>query len=289
MKRCLAAVAFALSLGITNAYADTPSRAALLHDAEAEAAAGHVVAAMRTTAKVVDEMPLASASREEKEAFQRGLDLMARLRSEVAHLTIAVAGVTPSIVQIEVDGARVTSANDVLVDPGEHVIVAKAMGHDTAVATVRVRAGESKGVPLTLREQMVSITTRETSSPIVLAPANVAPVRKESSGATTGNDDLLRPFAYATLATGAGALVLGIGTTVLAQDRVDEIKEACPDGRCPRDATDQIERARTYSQIATGAFVVSGIALATSAVLFLVAPKKAPAVTATANGIGGRF
>ena len=108
-RALLVPCALSLSIGFGSAVATadpnatTPSRVTLLHDAEADLEAGRVVDAMRTATKIVDEMPTASASREERLAFQRGLDLLTLARSRVCHLTIAVAGAPHEEIAIEID------------------------------------------------------------------------------------------------------------------------------------------------------------------------------------------
>ena len=194
---------------------------------------------------------------------------------------------------IEVDGAPVDAsvAQNVAVDPGEHVVLARAEGFETAAATVRVPAGGSHGLTLTLEKRGTPAVTSLPSASAPSARTEVRPDARPRSDATPPT----RTAAYAALVVGAGALAVGGGSYFLMKDKLQDVDERCANNVCPREAAGPIDEAKTYGTVSTIGFATAGVAATAAVILFLVSPKTASSTPAMAfvsprgGGIGGRF
>jgi hypothetical protein len=158
------------------------------------------------------------------------------------------------------------------VDPGNHVIEAKAAGFTPWKTTVQVAAGTktlSIAVPRLNAEQVAPpIHESPKSSPVVVPP-------KESPRATP-------VAAWVTL--GAGVVGLGIGTvfgiqTLSSKSDADAL---CPTNRCASDARvrELDSSARSSATISTVAFVLgaAGVGIGTVWLLLERAPKSSTSV-----------
>jgi hypothetical protein len=96
---------------------------------------------------------------------------------------------------------------------------------------------------------------------------------------------------YTTGSVGIVATVLGAVTGGLAIGSMSTVNAHCPGKVCDPTGTQARGDAWTYSTLSTIGFIVGGVALATSAVVLIVAPwrKVHVAVGAGFVGIGGVF
>ncbi len=175
-----------------------------------------------------------------------------RLRAGTSQLIVRVE---PSDAQTLVDGqAREDVAAGVWLDPGPHVVEARAAGFRDARADVTMTAGERR--TLTLRGERYG------------ASALAATLRlAETRGAT---EDRARRTQYGLIGAGAGVTIVGLGLAGLLQAvgyglRDDYVarcvtgESAAPDGGC--DAL-QASRSGQLNGLQAGTYIGLGLAVA---------------------------
>ncbi|MFO0551122.1 MAG: hypothetical protein U0271_22215 [Polyangiaceae bacterium] len=119
----------------------------------------------------------------------------------------------------------------VLIDPGKHVVEVRAADLRVARSTVDLTSGQSITLELTLESQ---------------------------SGAGPGPFQLL---GWIGVGLGGASLIVTIGTGVAAIQARDDLEGRCPGGRCPPDASADVDR---YDGLrwSSGVFLFAGLAFA---------------------------
>jgi hypothetical protein len=198
-----------------------------------------------------------------------GLQMRARRTVEsaeprIASLKIAVAAPRAAEVTVEIDGNPVPFANLAnarRVDPGEHVVVARAAGYGIAVATVRLRDGAADAVALTLEPE-----------PPPLVAGSVAPARDVERDVEMGAPPAARVDrtpAYVALTAGGVSLTVGGVLGVVSIQRSREASAQCAGSVCPASAEHSLESARTLGYATTVAFIAGAIGAGVGTVLLL--------------------
>jgi hypothetical protein len=229
----------------------------------------------------------------EELARQRGDDRLAiaheyaaRLESKLDRLNVVVTEPLPSNLEVRVDG-RVMSANELKVatpiDPGTHVVEARAPGREPWSSSVSVVGGR----------QVVRVDVPELRASSA-AEAQLATVPPGPSASP------LRVVGW--LGVGAGALGLGVGGLFLAKRsaRLDERADVCPSLHdCTKEQSDRIgaltTQARSADVLASVGFVAGGVLLAGGVTALIVGanspPRRAawlaPVVTAKGLTVAG--
>jgi hypothetical protein len=218
---------------------------------------------------------------------RRGID---RVEATLPRLALAVAprGLPPGAV-VRVDGTPLGAGElgrPFPVDPGPHAVAvaapgyrewstSAAVGEGPEVVTVMVPALEPASAtataPATATATATAPATAPTTAarPLAITPAT-SPALASSGGATR---------TWAWVAGGTALVALGVGTIfgASAASKWSTVRAQCPGGRCPDEATaarlapseDDASHAATASTVG---FVVGGVALAVSALLFLLPP-----------------
>ncbi len=200
--------------------------------------------------------------------------------------------------EIRVDGSAVGAAplaDPVFVDPGQHVIEARAEGHVPVVATIVGVAGKS--APLMLHFDQATTAPGAADAavtgtpPVATAPAgSLAPAPTAAPGEDQGVE--ARTIAiWSGVGLTAIALGLGIGYTLKkssASDDATTLKATavsehgvggCADpvaaqsGTC-LDLRDAIDRRDSAGKIATGAFISAGVLAVGTAAAFVFWPAR---------------
>jgi hypothetical protein len=180
-----------------------------------------------------------SSRGEVKDAYKRFRELFARVRREVAALSVEVR---PAGAEITVDGAGYglgPLGHDIFLDPGPHRVRARLVGFRDDERSVVAEAGGSLSVSLAL-ESAAAVPPVLVAAPPPVAgdPAASAPP-SESGG--------IQPRTIA-LVTGTGlslvALGIGVGFTLDASTARDDAKSLgarihqSPEGGCPSSLPD---------------------------------------------------
>jgi hypothetical protein len=188
---------------------------------------------------------------------------LAELRPKVGFVLLRVAGA------VSVGGREIADAiqgDPIVATPGTTEIVVRLAGGSEQKVSVEVRAGESTTVDLA-----------PTSAPSVAhAPAAAATV---PAAPPPAGDAEPRGIPHMTLAWVAGGIGLaGFATFgvfgLMNQSTYSDLEERCPGGLCPRSASEDAERGRTYQTLANVGLGVGVVGLGSGLVLALTAPGK---------------
>lgn len=181
----------------------------------------------------------------------------AALEPKLSHATIAVPPDVAKLDGLEVreDDVVIGSAawNDAPVDPGTHTLAVSAPGKkpwSTTFTVEGLHASQTITVP-ELEDEPVAIAVKRGA---VLVKVQTHP---------------FRTIAIGTLGVGLAALVTGSVLGGLAIADASDARKACPSSPCS-DATavSENDTAGTLADWSTALFVVTGVLVATSAVLF---------------------
>lgn len=169
--------------------------------------------------------------------------------------------------------------NAIPVDPGSHRIEASAPGKVTWTDTVEV-----KGEGATVEIRIPPLADAEGGSSSAPPPADTPPPAMSTESSSTQ-----RTFAWVSGGVGVAGVVTGTVFGLLASSNWSEAKDSCEDGTFDCDKTE--DTARTQANVATVAFIVGGVGLGLSTVLFLTDGPESPevALEPTRVVLRGRF
>jgi hypothetical protein len=232
------------------------------------------------------------ASREGRaDRAQFARDQIARLEPKLSRLTLVVPADAPAGTIVELDGVPVArsdwgKANPV--DPGHHVLAARAPGrtpwtgtvdmgseHDTQTVTVGPLAPESA------HDAAPSAVPALASAAAPPRPESMESASPALADASSSPGAWKRPAGLVT--AGVGVVALGIGTYfgVSAISKSNDAKGRCTPSSCTDPGAvrenDDAKTAATISDVALGVGIA---ALGAGAFLFLTAPSGPPRTTA---------
>lgn len=138
------------------------------------------------------------------------------------------------------------------IDPGKHVITATAPGKTSWSMTFEVD-------PVSIGK------TREIQVPAL------------ASEPAPSTSNMQRTIGLIVGGVGAVALGVGAGFALDAKSTYDDAKSRCRSDACDSDSRDQASSAGNTADIATGFFIGGAVVLGVGVVLFLTAPRHAPA------------
>ena len=188
------------------------------------------------------------------------------LAPTLSKLTVVVAPGAPGDLVITRDGVPIVASERgaaIPVDPGGHVIEAKASGHVTFRASRVIVAGESKQVD------------------VVVGDATAAPASTAAAPARS------HTVAYRVGGAGIASAAFGAVAGILALNRNASSTDICPDDGVCRDAGARSDSraAGDWATVSTVGFIAGAALLAAGAILYVVAPGSSSASTAKV-GIG---
>jgi hypothetical protein len=193
------------------------------------------------------------------------------LRPRVPRLTVVAPSPVPEGTSVSLDGGKL--ANGALgvalpVDPGPHVVDAKAPGSPPFHAEVTLAEGDAKRIEVSLARALDS--------------------SRGDSGADKGGASSRSTWGWLTLAAGGALAVGSVVFLVLHDNAVSTLDSDCPGQRCPSAQESQIDgtasNARTYEGLSIGLVAASAIAVGAGVVLFATAPSDhAQSVTVSAG------
>jgi hypothetical protein len=225
-------------------------------------------------------------------AYARKLldDLDQRLSKLVLDVPFPVEGL-----EVRVDGRPLSAATyrtSLPLDPGTHIIEAKAPGHEPWTKDVDVPKGPSSTVVEVPALVALPSAKPEPSTP---PPTKAAPAQPSES---SGNGQAVAGWIIG----GAGLVGIGVGSVfgLMTFSKQGDSDAFCEGVRCTQEGVDLREGASTTATISTIAFAVGGAAVAGGLVLVLTAggdtPQAASAYIAPLGSpdgggllLGGRF
>jgi hypothetical protein len=242
--------------------------------AACEEGLGRLVAA---GASYVSAIRLGEGSPSTQAVMDAARERLVSLQKRIGHLTLTTPAPAPSDEEVMVDGTVPPSLSEIPLDPGPHVVTARAEGT----------------VPF--RREITLFEGAELTVPIRLPPfSGMAPT---SNGETLGRN--ARTAGWITLA-GGGALLAASGVVlVLRQAEIGSLDSTCPGGECPSTANQSsLESARSRALIEgpVGVGLAVAGALAAGVGLFLLLrPSSSRSVTPSVRigpagaALGGTF
>lgn len=206
----------------------------------------------------------------------------AALAKRLSKMTVVVAQPVPNL-EVLRDDAAIDSAvwgSAVPVDPGAHVVVAKAPGKKTWNMRVELSEAQTTVVDIPALED-------ETAA----APARREESAPSSSAKIQGGEGLPPTRIVAIAAAGAGVVALGVGT-FFGLSAISSSDEAKPHCVLPRPCDDEgralRDDARSQADVSTVSFIAGGVLIVTGAVLWFALPttsSASPRARASASGL----
>jgi hypothetical protein len=135
------------------------------------------------------------------------------------------------------------------VNPGNHVVTARVGNGAETRAALETREGEHRDLDLT-------VYPGQDPGPGAPPPMPLRPDERPRDEKKGGSGAAIAAFIVAGVAG-----VVGIGGALAASDAKSELDEKCPQKRCGREDHDTLDSGVTWGNVATGAFIVGGIAL----------------------------
>jgi hypothetical protein len=178
-------------------------------------------------------------------------------------------------VRVSMDGAPLAASLDgrpVSVDPGEHAFRFETVGQPPVEKNLVVREGE-----------------KNRSESVVIGPVVAAPIASAPSAAppAQGSWGTTKTLSIASGAVGLAALGLGIALGAFASSAQGDERNHCGSSACPNRAQ-AVEDFNTAQKDATGSTIAisaGAVFVATSAVLWLVAPSGRPTTAQAGRGL----
>lgn len=229
--------------------------------------------------------------------------LAAELEPRIPSITIKLQGVKPGAeakVKVTIDGVGIPAAalNAArAVDPGHHVVVAKAGTGEPAEAAIDIKERETKEVTLDVPHD-----------PSADAPPPEEVTALPAANAPPPPPNTWRIVEYSGIGLGAAGLLLGGVTGLVAiSDLSSAKKQGCMGNQCGPNASSELDSAGTMATLSTVGFVLAGVGAAGGVLGLVMArrgdsqalppPKEAPApatalrfyVGPTSAGLTGTF
>lgn len=184
---------------------------------------------------------------------------LAAVEKKIPKLATKLEPGSPKDARIELDGSLVASKDPISLEPGEHVLVVRAAGRSDVESRITLAEGENRTIVLTVGTRMVvdgPVSTTRVRS------ADWSPAPPRSGVRTAG---------WIVLGIGAAGIATGLVGGFMTMNAKSDADEHCKAG-CDNPGLAAQERGKTWSTIATSAFVAGGVAAAAGAGLLLFAP-----------------
>lgn len=208
------------------------------------------------------------------------------LEKKLPRLRIVVTSPVTGL-DVQRDGASVPGplwGTAIPTDPGTHRIDARAPGKDAWSTTVEVPSQATTVDVIVPR--LVDAAPAPAPAPAPTAAPSPAPAPRAASSTSPPPTPSAEPSppaevsssstrTWAFVVGGAGIVSAGVGTVfaISASSKWSDAHTACPNVQCGRaDVVNEAKDAGSAADVATVLFAVGGIAVATSAVMFLLAP-----------------
>ncbi len=218
----------------------------LLWMARSKRAQGALLAARSLYEQLERESLPSDASPNWVQAKTEGASELAALVPRIPAVVVRLGAGQPADLPVELDGARVQPGAQILVDPGEHVVIARPRASAPVERRVRVREGS----PPAVVEIGASASPEVEASP---SPGSIVP------GAVL-------------LGFGAAGIAAGIVTGTYALVLAGEVKDGCVGDACLASDEDEAATADALARASTGALIAGGALGVVGVVLLIVRP-----------------
>jgi hypothetical protein len=218
------------------------------------------------------------------------------LRVRVPQIAIRLAIPTKKDVEVQLDGVPVgpllLDGKAFRLDPGEHVVTARATGYKPFTRNVQVPESVTTTVDVSLERATTGAVV-----PLVPVVPVVPAVTPEAPHPVTEPPREAKPTRSLTLPITTTAAAVALGGAGLAMFLVAGTAQSNAQGTCPAKATcdDERSRVRTFDALALGAFIgaagfaVVSVVLWTSSKPERAASRASLVASPSGMGIGGTF
>jgi hypothetical protein len=226
-------------------------------------------------------------------AVARAQKVLSEAQPKIAKLTIFIEP-EAAAVTVTVDGTGISSASIGTprpMDPGAHVIEARASGYRSAMTTVTLTTSQIASITLKLEpkeeavEEPVPPPAKKDAPPPKPLPPPEAPPPKPN-----------RTAAYLTLGIGVAGLAAGATFGFLAMGRKNALNDECDASKvCPPSSQTTLDAAQRWAAFSSVGFAVGAAGVTVGTILLLTTPsdKKgawvAPTVGIGSLGLRGEF
>jgi hypothetical protein len=164
------------------------------------------------------------------------------------------------------------------VNPGGHLVTARVGNGAETRASLETREGEHRDLELTVYPGQ---DTGPAQPPMPLRPGE-GPPREDKKGGGSG-------VAVAMFVVAGVSGIIGVAGGLAAMDAKNELDEKCPLKRCGREDHDTLDSGIMWGNVATGAFIVGGLALTIGLVSLASSSRSSgkPKTVTPSIGIGG--
>jgi hypothetical protein len=246
---------------------------------------GKLVDAREAFLKLVHESIPANAPKAFREAQTDAKKELAALEPRIPTLKILVTPEAKGTVLKIDDQEGAVAGVPTPIDPGKHVLQARAEGMESEPITMAVNEGARAEVTLTMKASAkaaavvapASAAPSASASPSAAAPAPAA-VESPSPPPGEASDGVarrrLRVPAYASFGVAGVGLIVGTVFALQSASKQNEAEGLCPGGRCPSNKRDEVtdlnSDADSKGKLAVVGFTVGGVAAAAGVTLFLL-------------------
>ena len=207
------------------------------------------------------------------EARIKARNLEQQLLARIGTLRFAVSGLGEGeALEITVDDEAVPRAALGLpfrVNPGRHVVVARARGHEVKREVDAVEA-QASPVDLTFARDAAVVAPRPAPTPSQAEPVASAPTAMPNAPAAQG----LPTLAYVGGGVAAAGIVVGSITGISAISHKNAAKQRCVAGGCPPSTWSDLDSAQSMATVSTVGFVIGAIGLVVGAGSILLDDRK---------------
>jgi len=263
--------------------------------ARARAGLGKLVSAQELYSRVAHETVPANASASFTNAVEDAQRELAALGPRVPGVVINVKGA--DAVKVTLDGTDVPSAAFGVrrpADPGEHVVLALAVGFSPVEVKVTLVEGKAETVTLELKPGPGGPAALPGPTPTgpAVGPASPGPAGGQAGlgpviggppppGLTPDQPDTSGPtrrmVGFVGIGLGGAGIVVGAITGGLAASKHSDLAKQCPGGTCPisqmSSIQSQIDSYNSMGTISTVGIVAGGALALTGIILVATAPK----------------
>jgi hypothetical protein len=235
----------------------TPSLTARLYLARSRVALGQLVDGATDYRSVVTGAEGAPAGESDQRALVEARDELAQLRPRIPSIEITLGDVEQRSrkLRLAMDGRSIKYGVAVLVDPGQHEVVASDAEGEQSRLDFEIGEGEAKTLGMTWT-----------------SPSERADKKAEQ---VVGGGSVRRAWGVVALSVGATGLGIGTVTGIAAMTRYSKADAHCPANHCtegppyPEDGS----AFRTLRTISAAGYVVGGAGISTWLGLLLTTPK----------------
>jgi serine/threonine-protein kinase len=182
----------------------------------------------------------------------------------------------------EVEVSEATWGVAVPLDPGEHVIVAKAPGKKDWSQTVHV---DARGAPIVVEVPLLeNVQVPKQQQPAEKADVTKAPVTDAMNGQGRGNSQ--RTLAYVVSGVGVVGWLVGAVAGLEAKSKQKQSESQCLTSApiyCNQQGVDLLDTGRSYAAVANVGFVVGAVGVVGGALLYFTSPSASVPTTALTN------